>query len=79
MSDTISDGQCKDCGSNNPGWFMRPTTLRSIPDGRLRMSEVSIQVVQGCNECGATLKILTPEDFLSSLGVPEMHSTPFYG
>jgi hypothetical protein len=47
---------CPECDSEQLTWFVSKRNAGAAQDGRLRMHEVAVEFVQGCDECGATVR-----------------------
>jgi len=53
--------QCKDCGSTRLSWTSHKTSVYGPQDGMLKMHDITIQFILGCDECYATLRMV-PDD-----------------
>lgn len=65
MITEIKDCGC--CGSDNLFWSTHYETKSGVPDGRLRMSEVSCVFVLGCEYCSETLLVMTADELAEKL------------
>ena len=61
--------ECRECGSESLTWQADNRTCRgcSVQNGRLRLSEVEGIFVLGCDECCATLAILSADKVAEAL------------
>lgn len=62
--------ECPDCGSTDLFWDWHLTTR--APAGNLlhHLSEVGVNMYQGCNECSCTVRDMRLDDWLCVNGVP---------
>lgn len=50
--------ECPNCGSNNLSLSAVPVNTSNVVDGRLKMHDVAVRFVLGCDECSETVKTL---------------------
>lgn len=58
---------CKECGGNDFFWATHYIPSQSIPEGRLRTSDVQCTFVLGCNYCSETLATVSAENLAAAL------------
>lgn len=58
---------CRECGSLSLSWAFASVKNNSVPDGRLRMNEVSGIFYLGCDECSETLTRVSADDVAALL------------
>ena len=51
--------KCPECGSNQLSWFCHPHNKSDVVDGRLRMHDVGVNFVLGCDECSETVQVVS--------------------
>lgn len=61
--------KCPNCGSENLTLSAKPYSATNVVDGRLKMNEISVHYVLGCDSCSETIKVLTEDQV--SLSVKE--------
>ena len=49
---------CTNCGSEDVRWYVGKRGPTDVPDGRLRMSEISVIAYLACEECSETLNVI---------------------
>lgn len=59
--------KCPNCGSEDLTLSARPYNSTNVVDGRLRMNEVFVRYILGCNSCSETVKVLTEDQVTLSL------------
>lgn len=65
--------QCKFCGSSNLSWFCGTHNTSDAVDGRLRMHDVSVHFVQGCNDCSETVAVVPGEQIAEHFNQLQIH------
>ena len=50
---------CPECGSRHLSWFCSTHNTSGVVDGRLRMHDVGVQFVLGCDECSETVQVVS--------------------
>lgn len=61
---------CKNCKSDLNMWFVSSEGPKDVPDGRIRMSEVSPIAFISCVECGETLRVVDSNAIETLLNSP---------
>jgi ribosomal protein S27E len=51
----VHRGICPECGEKTLTWSQSPHKLTEVPDGRLRLNEVTAVFYLGCDTCSETL------------------------
>ena len=49
------DYLCPECGSDELSWTVEPYNSSSVVDGRLRLHDINVRIVLGCDECSETV------------------------
>lgn len=57
--------QCPDCGSKNLTWNY--SKKGQVQDGLHRLHEVQVDLFRGCDECSATVFVISLDDYLQQL------------
>lgn len=50
---------CPECGSRQLSWFCSTHNTSGVVDGRLRMHDIGVNFVLGCNECSETVRVVS--------------------
>lgn len=69
-----NDTRCPECGSRSLRWDCTLRARHAVPDGRLRLNEVSGLFYLGCEECSETVIRVSDDDvtkLLNQLRQPE--------
>ena len=53
--------RCPECGSTQLTWFCSAHNKSNVVDGRLRMHDVGVNFVLGCDECSETVQVMTAD------------------
>ena len=59
--------KCPECGSNQLSWFCHPHNKSDVVDGRLRMHDVGVKFVLGCDECSETVQVVSGDQIAERL------------
>lgn len=59
MLNKLLQANCPECGSADTEWHCTQTTNSGVPDGRLRMHDVSTVFFLGCNSCSTTIRTVS--------------------
>ena len=52
---------CPECGSAQLSWFCSTHNKSDVVDGRLRVHDVGVNFVLGCDECSETVQVVTAD------------------
>lgn len=50
---------CPECGSTQLSWFCSTYNKSDVIDGRLRVHDVGVNFVLGCDECSETVQVVS--------------------
>ena len=53
---------CTNCGSTDTQWHVGVKGPNDVPDGRIRMSEVSAIAYLACEDCSETLAVVLEDE-----------------
>ena len=53
--------KCPECGSTQLSWFCSTHNKSDVVDGRLRLHDVGVNFVLGCDECSETVQVVSGE------------------
>lgn len=59
--------KCRECGSGSLNWFAHKENKSGVQDGRLCMHDVRGIFVLGCDDCSATLAVVSADDIAAHL------------
>ena len=68
--------RCPECEGTLMSWFVHKTNHSGVVDGRLRMHDVGVEFVLGCDECGATVMTVPADTIAASMSVPHLKVPP---
>lgn len=60
-------GECRECGGSSLSWFADRQNNSGVQDGRLRMHDVRGIFVLGCDDCSATLAVVSADKIADHL------------
>lgn len=63
----MSDMKCPECKSNRLTWICMATNTGDVVDGRLRLHEIDVLFVLGCDDCSETVAVRSGADVATAL------------
>lgn len=69
MSEAIKllSANCSECGEGPLTVSLAPRNNSSVVDGRLKMSDISIVAVFGCDSCSHTERVIPADMFVATM------------
>lgn len=64
---TTVSTKCPECGSLHLSWFCSKFNKSDAVDGRLRMHDVGVKFVLGCDECSETVQVTSCDEIAERL------------
>lgn len=61
MQNLVFKNRCQECRSFDLSWFCSMQNKSDVVDGRLRLHDISASFVLGCNECSATVQVVSAD------------------
>ena len=68
---------CKECGGSDLKWFSSTRNVGPATDGRLKMNEVQVIFVLGCEECSETIQIISGDEAAEMLNGESLKQMTF--
>lgn len=59
--------KCPKCGGENLTWDQTSRNKSGVVEGRLRTNEVTVVFFLGCNECSATVQVVSCDGIVAHL------------
>ncbi len=59
--------KCQECGGDNLTWDQTSRNKSGVVEGRLRTNEVTVDFFLGCNECSATVQVVSCDGIVAHL------------
>lgn len=59
--------KCKECGGSSLSWDSMPRNKSNVVEGRLKTNEVTVDFFLGCDDCSATVRVVTANEMVQML------------